>query len=101
MSASPTLSAASKPQAAKTAPGPSNLSASNTTPAGFKVRQRKRDIVTKNSPDGFRDSLLALIPEDCTDFDVYATAIESAAEKLEYKRYAEALFEFILLGGIL
>jgi hypothetical protein len=40
------------------------------------------------------------LPQDGT-FESYALAIESAAEKLDYKRYAETLFEYIFIGGLL
>ncbi|KAJ1562722.1 Basic leucine zipper and W2 domain-containing protein 2 [Cladochytrium tenue] len=69
------------------------------TGSDFKNRQRKRQVVTKHEPEVFRDSLLALIPPDC-DIETYATVLESAAEKLDYKRYADAFFELFFIGGL-
>ncbi|KAJ3141453.1 hypothetical protein HK101_003381 [Irineochytrium annulatum] len=66
----------------------------------FKLKQRKREVVTKHEPEAFRDALLNLIPEDC-DFEQYATILESAAEKLDFKRYADAFFEFAITGGLI
>ncbi|KAJ3028801.1 UNVERIFIED_CONTAM: hypothetical protein HDU68_000842 [Siphonaria sp. JEL0065] len=75
--------------------------AQNSRPTGsdFKRKQRKREVVVKNDPEAFRDALLDLIEEDC-DIDKFVTILESSCEKLDYKRYADTLFEFLIAGGI-
>ncbi|KAJ3326990.1 hypothetical protein HDU76_012446 [Blyttiomyces sp. JEL0837] len=75
--------------------------AANNRPVGsdFKLKQRKREVVTKHEPEAFRDSLLELIPEDC-DIEKYASILEASAEKLDYRKYAESFFEFFILGGL-
>ncbi|KAJ3121155.1 Basic leucine zipper and W2 domain-containing protein 1 [Physocladia obscura] len=71
----------------------------HTQGADFKRKQRKREVVVKNDPEAFRDALLALIEPDCS-IDTYGAILESSAEKLDYKRYAETFFEFVIAGGI-
>ncbi|KAJ3045365.1 hypothetical protein HDV00_010235 [Rhizophlyctis rosea] len=67
----------------------------------FKLKQRKREAVTKYEPESFRDALLNLIPEDTTDFDKYTNSLELNESKLDYKRYAEAFFEILIVGGLI
>ncbi|KAJ3088670.1 hypothetical protein HK102_008228 [Quaeritorhiza haematococci] len=67
----------------------------------FKVKQRKREAVTKYEPQVFRDALLVLIPDDISDFEKYSLTLETNAEKLDYKRYAEPFFEILIVGGLI
>ncbi|KAJ1550741.1 hypothetical protein HK096_005285, partial [Nowakowskiella sp. JEL0078] len=60
----------------------------------------EREAVVKYEPTHFRDSLLALIPEDI-DLEKFWFVIEQNAEKLEYKRYGEPFFELFIVGGLL
>ncbi|KAI8839143.1 armadillo-type protein [Chytriomyces cf. hyalinus JEL632] len=93
-----------KPTATAVAPSTST-NHSNTAPAplpkggDYKKKQRKREVVVKNDPESFRDALLELIPEDSTA-DQYAAVLETSADKLDYKRYADTFFEFLIVGGI-
>ncbi|KAI8615336.1 hypothetical protein BC830DRAFT_1123266, partial [Chytriomyces sp. MP71] len=75
--------------------------ATNALPKGgdFKSRQRKRAVVIKNDPESFRDALLELLVEDAT-FETYVSVLESNADKLDYKRYADTFFEVVIVGGI-
>ncbi|KAJ3066385.1 hypothetical protein HDU98_010325 [Podochytrium sp. JEL0797] len=96
--------AATKPTAAAPSTSTTNTAtapAANSRPAGsdFKRKQRKREVVVKNDPEAFRDAFLDLITED-TDFAKFAVILESSCEKLDYKRYADTLFEFLIVGGI-
>ncbi|KAJ3009619.1 hypothetical protein HKX48_007851 [Thoreauomyces humboldtii] len=67
----------------------------------FKLKQRKREAVTKYEPEAFRDSLLKLIPEDAEEFEKYCSILELNESKFDYKRYGEPLFEFLILGGLI
>ncbi|KAJ3057212.1 hypothetical protein HK097_010572 [Rhizophlyctis rosea] len=67
----------------------------------FKLKQRKREAVTKYEPEAFRDNLLKLIPEDNTDFEKYTSILELNESKFDYKRYAEPLFEILIVGGLI
>ncbi|KAI9353379.1 armadillo-type protein [Zopfochytrium polystomum] len=92
-------SLSSKPQQSQQQPPSSSAKSALPTTSDFKSKTRKREVVTKYEPEVFRDSLLALIPEDC-DIDTYVGVLEGAADKLDYKRYAEPLFEFFFIGGL-
>ncbi|KAI9102007.1 armadillo-type protein [Phlyctochytrium arcticum] len=70
-------------------------------PPQFKLKQRKRDNVTKYEPEAFRDSLLKIIPEDPQDIEKYASVLELNDSKLDYKRYGEPFFEFLIVGGLI
>ncbi|KAJ3217778.1 hypothetical protein HDU67_007333 [Dinochytrium kinnereticum] len=87
------------------APAPKATVQQTATPATkpgsqFKLKQRKREVVTKHEPEAFRDALLSILPDDC-DIEQYSTILEGAADKLDYKRYADALFEFLVIGGLI
>ncbi|KAI8838609.1 armadillo-type protein [Chytridium lagenaria] len=88
-----------KPQVQQTA-SPTPTPAAPKPGSQFKLKQRKREVVTKHEPEAFRDALLSQIPDD-SDIELYTSVLEAAADKLDYKRYAEALFEFLIIGGLL
>ncbi|KAI8920162.1 armadillo-type protein [Powellomyces hirtus] len=67
----------------------------------FKLKQRKRETVTKYEPEAFRDSLLKIIPENPEEFEKYASLLELNESKLDYKRYGEPFFEFLIVGGLI
>ncbi|KAJ3186320.1 hypothetical protein HDU85_007760 [Gaertneriomyces sp. JEL0708] len=70
-------------------------------PPQFKLKQRKRETVTKYEPEAFRDSLLKDIPENSQDFEKFASALELNESKYDYKRYGEAFFELLIVGGLI
>ncbi|KAI9207903.1 armadillo-type protein [Polychytrium aggregatum] len=76
-------------------------STKNPPPPQFKLKQRKREANAKYEPEVFRDSLLALIPEDLNDISQFAVILENNAEKLDYKRYGEPFFEIVICGGLI
>ncbi|KNC97475.1 uncharacterized protein SPPG_07391 [Spizellomyces punctatus DAOM BR117] len=67
----------------------------------FKLKQRKRETVTKYEPEAFRDSLLKIIPEDPAEIEKYASILELNESKVDYKRYGEPFFEFLIVGGLI
>ncbi|KAJ3099073.1 hypothetical protein HDU97_003506 [Phlyctochytrium planicorne] len=92
------MSSSKTPVAATSSKAPvPSATTSKPTP---QFKQRKREVVTKHDPETFRDSLLNLISEDC-DIEQYSQVLEGAADKLDYKRYADVLFEFLLTGGLI
>ncbi|EPQ29365.1 uncharacterized protein PFL1_03120 [Pseudozyma flocculosa PF-1] len=78
----------------------------NTKPAltGAKIKQRKGVVKSqaKFEPEVFRDALYkhleGISPED---WDAFATALDKAGNTLEYRKYADPLFEILIVGGIL
>lgn len=74
---------------------------------GPKIRSRKRDEKTKYEPDVFRDQLLTGL-NAAADFegvskflDVGKVTWEKKEIDLDYRRYAEPLFDILICGGIL
>ncbi|KAI8826630.1 armadillo-type protein [Fimicolochytrium jonesii] len=67
----------------------------------FKLKQRKREAVTKHEPEAFRDALLKIIPENADEIEKYASLLELNESKLDYKRYGESFFEFLIVGGLI
>ncbi|RKO88031.1 hypothetical protein BDK51DRAFT_24474, partial [Blyttiomyces helicus] len=71
------------------------------TGSQFKLKQRKREAVTKYEPNSFRDSFLKIIPEDATELAKYSQTLEINESKIDYKFYAEPLFELLIVGGLI
>ncbi|KAI9571111.1 hypothetical protein HD554DRAFT_249662 [Boletus coccyginus] len=70
---------------------------------GVKIKARKGAVKAqaKHEPSVFRDQLykhLETVPDN--DFDTFATKLIQAGSTLEFLKYADALFEIILVGGL-
>jgi hypothetical protein len=71
---------------------------------GVKIKARKRAVKAsaKHEPEIFRDQLykhLETVPEG--DFDGFTKQLVQAGTSLEFLKYADALFEILLCGGLL
>ncbi|KAF5354722.1 hypothetical protein D9756_005272 [Leucocoprinus leucothites] len=71
---------------------------------GVRIKARKGAVKAqaKHEPTIFRDQLykhLETVPEG--DFESYTTKLIQAGSTLEFLKYADALFEIILVGGLL
>ncbi|KAJ7594029.1 hypothetical protein C8J56DRAFT_426238 [Mycena floridula] len=71
---------------------------------GVRIKARKGAVKAqaKHEPAVFRDQLykhLEAIPEG--DFDSFATKLVQAGSTLEFLKYADTLFEIILVGGLI
>ncbi|KJA19929.1 hypothetical protein HYPSUDRAFT_204181 [Hypholoma sublateritium FD-334 SS-4] len=71
---------------------------------GVRIKARKGAVKAqaKHEPAVFRDQLykhLETVPAG--DFDAFATKFVQAGSTLEFLKYADALFEIILVGGLL
>lgn len=84
------------------------MSQQSTTPKpslqGVRIKARKGAVKAqaKHEPTVFRDQLykyLETVPEG--DFDSFTTKLIQAGSTLEFLKYADALFEIILVGGLL
>ncbi|XP_022667559.1 protein krasavietz-like [Varroa jacobsoni] len=72
--------------------------------SGQRIKTRKRDEKEKYDPIGFRDAILTgLEANGCSASDLEGVHkyLDSAGNKLDYRRYAEVLFDLIIAGGIL
>ncbi|KAI0070633.1 eukaryotic translation initiation factor 5C [Panus rudis PR-1116 ss-1] len=71
---------------------------------GVRIKARKGAVKAqaKHEPTIFRDQLykhLETVPQG--DFDAYTNKLVQAGGTLEYLKYADALFEILLVGGLL
>merc|ERR1712170_246987 len=80
---------------------------------GHRTKTRKRDEKQVNNPTGFRDSVIeglsktGLEGSDITenevgvDLDAVFKFLDTAGNKLDYRRYGEVLLEILIAGGLL
>jgi len=73
---------------------------------GHRTKTRKRDEKKVYDPTGFRDSIIegldgAGTTEAGTDLEAVSKFLDTAGNKLDYRRYGEALLEILLAGGLL
>lgn len=59
------------------------------------------DEKEKNDPTAFRDSIIAGLSECGGDLEQVARFLDKEGSKLDYRRYAEVLFDILFAGGIL
>merc|ERR1711976_900428 len=80
---------------------------------GHRTKTRKRDEKQVNNPTGFRDSVIEGLSKtgqegsDITeievgvDLDAVFKFLDTAGNKLDYRRYGEVLLEILIAGGLL
>merc|ERR1712061_452240 len=80
---------------------------------GHRTKTRKRDEKKVNDPTGFRDSVIEGLSNtgsdgsDITetevgvDLDAVFKFLDTAGNKLDYRRYGEGLLEILIAGGLL
>merc|ERR1711971_1050580 len=80
---------------------------------GHRTKTRKRDEKQVNNPTGFRDSVIEGLSKtgqegsDITeievgvDLDAAFKFLDTAGNKLDYRRYGEVLLEILIAGGLL
>jgi len=75
---------------------------------GHRTKTRKRDEKKVYDPTGFRDSVIEGLElskdnnvEAPADLDAISKWLDSAGNKLDYRRYGEALLEILIAGGLL
>lgn len=69
--------------------------------SGQRIKARKRDEKEKYNPNAFRDAIVQGLNEAGKDIDQITKFLDAAGGKLNYRRYAEALFDILFAGGIL
>jgi len=75
--------------------------AERPTLSGARLKTRKRDEKEKYDPNAFRDSIIAGLGECGGDLDQVSKYLDKEGSKLNYRRYAEVLFDTLFAGGIL
>jgi len=75
---------------------------------GHRTKTRKRDEKKVYDPSGFRDSVIEGLESACANLEAGSADLEgifkfldSAGNKLDYRRYGEALLELLIAGGLL
>jgi hypothetical protein len=69
--------------------------------SGTRLKTRKRDEKEKYDPIAFRDSIIAGLGECGGDLEQVSRYLDREGSKLNYRRYAEVLFDILFAGGIL
>lgn len=71
------------------------------TLAGQRIRSRKRDEKVKNDPEGFRNEIVKGLSDCQEDFEKAYKFLDTAGGTLDYRRYAESLFDVLISGGLM
>jgi len=71
------------------------------TLTGQRIKTRKRDEKEKYDPTSFRDQIVAGLNEANADLEQVSKFLIQSGSKLDFRRYAEALFDVLITGGIL
>jgi len=75
--------------------------AQKPTLTGQRIKTRKRDEKEKYDPTTFRDQIVAGLNETNNDLEEASKFLIQSGSKLDFRRYAEALFDILITGGIL
>ncbi|XP_041868328.1 basic leucine zipper and W2 domain-containing protein 2 [Melanotaenia boesemani] len=68
---------------------------------GQRFKTRKRDEKEKFEPTVFRDTIVAGLNESAGDLDAVAKFLDVAGSRLDYRRYADTLFDILIAGSML
>lgn len=71
------------------------------TLTGQRIKTRKRDEKEKYDPTSFRDQIVAGLNDANADLEQVSKFLIQSGSKLDFRRYAEALFDVLITGGIL
>lgn len=73
--------------------------AEKPTLSGTRLKTRKRDEKEKYDPSLFRDAIISGLNETDGDLELVSKYLDTAGAKLDYRRYAEVLFDILVAGG--
>ncbi|KAJ8273864.1 hypothetical protein GJAV_G00106360 [Gymnothorax javanicus] len=68
---------------------------------GQRFKTRKRDEKEKFEPTVFRDSIVAGLSEAEGDLEAVTKFLDATGSRLDYRRYAETLFDVLIAGSML
>ncbi|KGL84078.1 Basic leucine zipper and W2 domain-containing protein 1, partial [Tinamus guttatus] len=71
------------------------------TLSGQRFKTRKRDEKERFEPAQFQDCIIQGLSETGTDLEAVAKFLDASGAKLDYRRYAETLFDILVAGGML
>lgn len=69
--------------------------------SGQRIKTRKRDEKEKYDPTGFRDAVIEGLETTGGDLEKIFKYLDTAGNKLDYRRYGEVLFDILIAGGLL
>ncbi|XP_062566175.1 eIF5-mimic protein 2-like [Saccostrea cucullata] len=67
--------------------------------SGHRLKTRKRDEKEKYDPSSFRDAIIQGLTETGNDLDQVAKFLDLQGGKLDFRRYADVLFDILFAGG--
>uniref|UniRef100_A0A3Q3X4E4 W2 domain-containing protein n=1 Tax=Mola mola TaxID=94237 RepID=A0A3Q3X4E4_MOLML len=71
------------------------------TLTGQRFKTRKRDEKERFDPTQFQESIVQGLNQTGTDLEAVAKFLDASGGKLDYRRYAETLFDILVAGGML
>ncbi|XP_052004990.1 eIF5-mimic protein 2-B-like [Xyrauchen texanus] len=71
------------------------------TLTGQRFKTRKRDEKERFDPTQFQECVVQGLNQTGSDLDAVAKFLDSSGAKLDYRRYAETLFDILVAGGML
>lgn len=71
------------------------------TLTGARIKTRKRDEKEKYDPRLFRDEILAGLQTAGENFDETSKFLDTKGNQLDYRQYADTLFDVLIAGGML
>lgn len=75
--------------------------AEKPTLSGTRLKTRKRDEKEKYDPNSFRDAIIQGLNETEGDLEKVSKFLDVSGSRLNYRRYADVLFDILFAGGIL
>ncbi|GAB1597923.1 basic leucine zipper and W2 domain-containing protein 1-like [Argonauta hians] len=67
--------------------------------SGQRLKTRKRDEKEKYDPSSFRDAIIVGLNDCSNDLEQVCKFLDTAGSRLDYRRYAEVLFDILFTGG--
>ncbi|XP_071185456.1 eIF5-mimic protein 2-A-like isoform X1 [Salvelinus alpinus] len=71
------------------------------TLTGQRFKTRKRDEKERFDPTQFQESIVHGLNQTGSDLEAVAKFLDASGAKLDYRRYAETLFDILVAGGML
>uniref|UniRef100_A0A3B4XFN2 Basic leucine zipper and W2 domains 2 n=1 Tax=Seriola lalandi dorsalis TaxID=1841481 RepID=A0A3B4XFN2_SERLL len=68
---------------------------------GQRFKTRKRDEKEKFEPTVFRDTIVAGLNDAGGDLEAVAKFLDTTGSRLDYRRYADTLFDILIAGSML
>ncbi|XP_041371416.1 basic leucine zipper and W2 domain-containing protein 1-like [Gigantopelta aegis] len=79
----------------------SNQKVEKPSLSGTRLKTRKRDEKEKYDPLSFRDTVVQGLNETECDLEKVSKYLDVSSSRLNYRRYAEVLFDVLIAGGYL